>query len=344
MKKALKKIIPFVLLVGTTTMSGCSMYSSKADKKENFVGFYELDIYQAKREAADEEPYDRKAEEGISAYFTLDIDGYGYYGYKSNTQEAWVKPVYSHYVPDEEEEGLFEAITLGANLKKHWAWDKFVGCLDEPTMGFRRQEVKTGNGIFKKKEMVCTLSYTIPWHVYTIYNPDKIQKYQYVSYKKISDSTDYQQINQKLGTNFVPNKPMEMGGTKGFYVYSYTLKESVDQESFVKPYEYVILDTDSYSNGKFTMYYSETANPGRKSTQVNTAIVTPGSSYSVEALGRTFTGGISDANDYQCVTYLNTDMSAYTDEDNYSYEQFAPYYGEATTLDELIAELTTPQA
>ncbi len=342
MKKTFKKIIPMVLLFGTVTMSGCSMYSSKADKKENFVGFYELDVYQGKHESADEEPYDRKAEEGISAYFTLDINGYGYYGYKSNTEEAWVKPVYSHFVPDEEQEGLFEAITLGANLKKTWAWDKRVGDLDEPPMGFRRQEVKTGNGIFKKKEMVCTLSYTIPWHVYTIYNPDKIQKYQYVSYKKISESTDYRKINEKLGTNFVPNKPMEMAATNGFYVYSYNLKEGVDPNTFVKPYEYVIIDAESYSNGEFTMYYSETSNPGKKSQQVQTAIVTPGSSYSVDALGRKFVGSISDANEYTCVTYLSTDSSLYTEEDKYSYEQFSPYYGEATTIDALIAELTTP--
>ena len=344
MKKTLKKIIPMVLLFGTTTMSGCSMYSSKADKKENFVGFYELDIYQSKHEASDEETYDRKAEEGISAYFTLDIDGYGYYGYKSNTEEAWVKPVYSHYVSDDEKEGLYKAISLGANLRKTWAWDKKVGDLDEPTMGFKRQEIKTGDGLFKKKEMVSTLSYTIPWHEYTWYKPHKIQKYQYVCYKKISDSTNYQQINEKLGTNFVPNKPMEMAATNGFYIYSFSLKEGVNPDTFEKPYEYVILDSNSYSNGQFTMYYSETANPGKKSQKVQTSIVIPGSSYSVEALGRTFVGSISNANEYTCITYLNTDSSLYTEEDNYSFEQFAPYNGEATTIDELITELTTPQA
>ena len=76
--KTLKKIIPFILLASTATMSGCSMYSSKADTLENIVGFYELEIWKGKHEASDEDPYDRKAEEGTVAYFTIDKDGYAY--------------------------------------------------------------------------------------------------------------------------------------------------------------------------------------------------------------------------------------------------------------------------
>ena len=104
MKKTLIKIIP--LLLGTTLVVGCSStYSSKSDKKENFVGLYELDVYKSKRESSEEEPYDRKTEEGITAYFTIDLDGYGYYGYKDNANPARVDQVFWTFVEDEEQPG-----------------------------------------------------------------------------------------------------------------------------------------------------------------------------------------------------------------------------------------------
>ena len=74
MKKTLRKIIPLMLLGATSLTTGCSMYQSKAAEKELFVGTYELDVYKARHEMnAEEEPYDRKAEEGIIA-FTINID------------------------------------------------------------------------------------------------------------------------------------------------------------------------------------------------------------------------------------------------------------------------------
>ena len=344
--KTLRKIIPLLLLGATAlTTSGCSMYHSKADKKENFVGFYVLETYKSKHNKDDEETYDRKAEEGIIACFTLDINGYGYYGYKSNTVEAWVKPVYSTYVQDDEDPSLYEAIHLTDNLKKVYAWDWKVGDLYEPTMGFNSFERVVEDRpwpLRDKKEQVQTLSYTIPWHTYTIYNPDKEQIYQDVVYRKMSTSTDYQQINQLLGTSFVPGKPMEMGGTNGFYTYSYSLKEG-RQDSFVPPYEYAIIDSESYSNGKVTMYYSETANPGKKSVELPVTITNPGSGYKVSAFGRDFFGSISNQSDYKCVTYLNSDSSLYTDEDPYSYETFSPVLDDNATLEDVIDKAREPK-
>ena len=343
--KTLRKIIPFMLLAASTlSTTGCSMYHSKADKKENFVGFYVLNVYSSKHQKTDEETYDRKTDEGIVACFTLDIDGYGYYGYKSNTVDAWVKPVYSTYVQDDDDPSLYKAIHLTDNLKKVWAWDYKVGSLNESTMGFNPVTKVIEDRpwpLSDKKETYYTLSYTVPWVTYAAYNPDREQVYQYVEYKKVSSSTDYNQINQLLGTSFVPNKPMEMGGTHGFYTYSFYLKSEVDQGSFVSPIEYAVIDTESYSNGQMTMYYSETANPGKKSVQVPVTITNPGSGYKVTAFNKDFCGSISNASEYTCVTWLNTDSSQYSEEDPYNSETFAPYYGEATTVDGVIEDITS---
>ena len=342
--KTLRKIIPFLFMTASAfTTTGCSSYHSTASKKEDFVGFYVLDVYRSKHEKTDEDTYDRKAEEEIVACFTLDINGYGYYGYKSKTEEAWVKPVYSTYVVDDKDPSLYKAIVLTDNLKKVYAWDRKVGCLEEPTMGFNpsTRVVKDRPWPFKDiTETTYSLSYNIPWYTYTIYNPDKEQIYQDVSYKKVSSSTDYHQINELLKTSFVPNKPMEMGGTTRFYSYSYYLKSEIDQESFVSPYEYAVLDTDTYSKGQVTMYYSETSNPGRKSAQVPIQITNPGSAYKITALGREFRGSITNAYDTISYTWLTTDSSQYSSEDPYNSETFSPYFGEASTVDEFIAEIT----
>ena len=101
-----------MLLAATSLTTGCSMYSSKADTLENIVGFYELEIWSGKHEATDEETYDRKAEEGTVAYFTIDKNGYAYYGFKDNETEAWVKPAFAHYTADDDNPELYKAVTI----------------------------------------------------------------------------------------------------------------------------------------------------------------------------------------------------------------------------------------
>ena len=222
MKNTLRKIIPLMLLGATSLATGCSMYQSKAAKKELFVGTYELDVYKSRREMnAEEEPYDRKAEEGIKAYFSLDINGEGYYGYKDNETDPWIDSVFSRFKADDEKPELYEAIKMSNGVVDNdvYEWDWKVGCLDEPSMGFQYKEVKKQGiaGVFGKKTMEYTLSYTIPQRHNNLMNKDI--HYQYVSYKKISDETGLAPINKALGTSIKINMPYELKRASGYYVY-----------------------------------------------------------------------------------------------------------------------------
>lgn len=336
MKKTFKRIIPFVALIGAMTMSGCSMYSSKADTLENIVGFYELDVWSGKHEATDEETYDRKAEEGTVAYFTIDKDGYAYYGFKDNNTEPWVRAAFATYKHDDDEPELYEAVTVAGKVDTVYAWEKHVGCLDEPIMGFKRQEIVVEKKTWpmkSKTEMVSTLSYTIPWHEYTWYKPHKIQKYQYVSYKKISDETGYEVINQKLGTHYAPTRPYELEGMTGRLVYRAQPVEgsSLDNKGL---YEYAVLDMDSYANGKVNLYYSLKATPGQVVEQVPVEIYEPGKSVKATIFDRTF---YSDGNSF------STHMDEYAPDDVVNSESFFAYYGTDATLDFVIDQEMIPQ-
>lgn len=336
MKNTLRRIIPLVLVAGTTAMSGCSMYSSKADTLENIVGFYELNEWKGKHESTDEETYDRKAEEGTVAYFTIDKDGYCYYGFKNKDTEPWVKRAFASYVHDDEKPELYKAVEINGHVPTVYAWEKTIGCLAEPTMGFKRQEVVIQKNNWPKKdktEMVSTLSYTIPWHEYTWYNPHKIQKYQYVSYKRISDATGYEVINQKLGTNYNPTLPYEMEGMTGRLVYRVQYKEN-QTGSNKGQYEYAIIDLDTYSDGKVKLYYSLAENPGQHVEDIQLTVKEIGKSMQCTIFGKTFT-----TNGYGFETQLGG--PEYTEADLINWETFthAEYSYEAT-LDEIIAAET----
>ena len=308
----LRRIIP-LLLLGTMLSTGCgSMYTSKADTKENIVGLYELDVYSAKKESSDEEPYDRKKEEGIAAYFTIDLDGYGYYGYRDNNTPAKVEQVYSKFVEDDEQPGLYKAIEMKGTNQTVFMWDKKVGCMDEPTMGFRAD--KKGS----------TLSYTIPWFEYTIYNPHKIQKYQYVCYKKISNETSYEAINRLLGTSYTPTRPYEMKYMQpGYYPYRCSSKEGTG----IGPkgiYEYALLDMNNYNNGKLNIIYSEVANPGQKTTEVTVSVKEKGLNVSFMF------------NDKEFVSAGSSFGTAYNEESDITSESFTMWYSSELSLDEVI--------
>ena len=312
MNKILRKIIPLFVLVSTLP-AGCSVYTSKPDKKENIVGLYELDVYSSKKESSDEEPYDRKQEEGISAYFTIDMDGYGYYGYKDNNTPARVDQVFSKFVPDDEQPELFKAISMKGTDQTVYMWDKKVGCLDEPTMGFRADKNDS------------TLSYTINWYEHTLYNPPKIQKYQYVCYKKISDETGYEAINRLLGTSFSPRVPYEMKYMHpGYYPYRCSSKEGTGIGT-KGIYEYALLDMNNYHDGKLTIYYSEAADPGQKTTEVTVSIKEVGLNVSFMFNGKEF------------VSVNSSFGTAYSEESDITSESFTRWYSDELTLDEVIA-------
>ena len=317
MKKTLIKIIP--LLLGTTLVVGCSStYSSKSDKKENFVGLYELDVYKSKHESSEEEPYDRKAEEGITAYFTIDLDGYGYYGYKDNASPARVDQVFWTFVEDEEQPGLFKGASMKGTDKQIYAWENKVGSLLEPTMGFRSEK------------NITTLSYTIPWFEYTIYNPHKIQKYQYVSYKKISNDTGYEKINELLGTTFTPTRPYEMKYmAKGYYPYRCDAKEGTGIGS-KGIYEYALLDMNNYHDGKLNIIYSLADDPGQKTTEVSISIKEKGKNVAFIYNEQEFT---SNGSAFTTPFDETKDIKS---------ESFVMWYSAELSLEEVIAQETAP--
>ena len=332
MKKALRRIIPLMLLGTTSLTAGCSMYQSKAAEKELFVGTYELDVYRARHEMnSEEEPYDRKADEGIKAYFSLDINGSGFYGYKDNKTEAWIDSVFSKYIADTEKPELFKAIKMSNGVVDNnvYEWDWKVGCLDEPTMGFQYKEVKKQGiaGVFGKKTMEYTLSYTIPQRHNQVMNKDI--KYQYVSYKKISDETGLAPINKALGTSIKIDKPYEIKRASGYYVYRCDYKEEsgIGNKNI---YEYAILDMNVYSNGKARVIYSLAANPGQKIEEVEFTMGTIGYSMKSTILGSEFesqTLGLS----------FNT---VFDDTKDIKQESFTHYYSDTMTLEEIIASET----
>ena len=326
------------MLLSGTVMStgGCSMYSSKADEKKYFYGLYELDTYSAKHSADEENPYDRKADEGVVAYFTVSEDGYGYYGYKDKNTAARVTPVYSTFVADDEKTDLYKAIIMKDGVTHLRDPERKVGCLDEPTFGFRRYEkvIKDRPWPFKDEtKMECTLAWTIPHYVNPFNKKEEIQ-YQYACYKKIADEPSLAKLNELLGTSYVAKKPFELGALNGFSVYYYQTKTSPSE--YVSPYEYAILDCESYADGKLTLYYSEVANPGKKSMQVPVTITAPGA-FKITAFGKEF---VANGSPTSLSNYLNVDYESYSETDLLSGQWFSHYITEATTVDEVIAELT----
>ena len=313
MKSLFKTLTP-LFLVAATFVSACSAYSSKADTKENIIGLYELEIYSSKHEKSDEETYDRKADEGIEAYFTIDMDGYGYYGYKDNNTPAKVEAVFSTFVEDDEKPGLFKAINLKGTDQTVYYWDKKVGCLDEPTMGFKMTNGK------------ATLSYTLFWQEYEMYNPPKIQKYQYVCYKKISNETGYDAINRLLGTSYAPDRPYEMKYMKpGYYPYRCESKEGTG----IGPkgiYEYALLDMNNFENNKLKIIYSEIANPGQKSLVVDV---------SIKEIGRSVSFTL---NNKEFVSSSSAFITAFDEEADIKSESFTMWYSSDLSLEEVIAQ------
>lgn len=326
MNKTLKKVIPLLVLVGT--MAGCSSYSSKPGKLENLVGTYELITYQMKKDDSntEEEPYDHKAEIGCSAYFSIDKEGYGYYGYKDNETSPRVDSVFSVFGYDDEKPELVKSVKMTDGIADKKANEQKVGCLDESTMGFR-------DDLFKK-----TLNYTLH-SGHMLFQPEKKIKYQHVVYKRVSKEASLEKVNSLLGTNVKFNKPHEMKRCKGFYTYSCSYKDNLGHEPS-GAYDYAILDMESYSNGKLDLHYALKEDHVRHDIKVDTAILEKGKSFTATIFNRTFT---CNGDYFNLGSWLYGDYAQYENEELLNSESFSPYFGEATTLDALITELTTPQ-
>ena len=87
--KTLKKLITLTAVLGC--LSACTYYNTKPGPKENVIGTYELVKYEMNKVDADGNEitkedgsyvrYDRKAEIGAVAYFSIAEDGYAFYAY-----------------------------------------------------------------------------------------------------------------------------------------------------------------------------------------------------------------------------------------------------------------------
>ena len=322
MKKTLRKIIPLLVLVGT--VSGCSSYSSKPGKIENLVGTYELSVYKMRHDDSntEEEPYDRKAEIGAVAYFSIDKDGYGYYGYKDNSTAARVDQMYNTFIYDDEKPELVKAVSMTDGVTQKYADEQFVGCLDESTMGFRDELLKK------------TLSYTLH-SGHMIGQPERKIRYQYVQYKRVSKEASLNKVNELLGTNVSFKTPYEMKALKGYLVYRCNVYDGAEYPNDGKGlYEYAVLDTNSYSNGNYTVYYSLKSEPGRKTAQVATSIDLKGHSFTLQFANRTFHCGSESG----LGNSFNTFSSDYQEGEPISSESFTMWWSNDLSLEEVITQ------
>lgn len=273
--KTLKKLIPLLVLTGS--LCSCSSYSPKPGKLENLVGTYELNVYKMKHndEDPEEDPYDRKAEIGAVAYFSIDSEGYGYYAYKDNSTEARVAQVFSRFSYDEENPTLIRSIEQTDGVTHKYADEQFVGCLDESPMGFRDE-------LFKK-----TLSYTLhSGHMIGL--PERKIKYQYVEYKRIDTEASLAKVNSLMGTNASYQYPFELKQSSGYYVYRCQPQEGSEIGN-KNIYEYAILDMNSYSNGTAKLYYSLKENPGQHVENVTFTLGTKAENYKATIFDKEYT-------------------------------------------------------
>lgn len=263
MKHVFKKILPLFAVIPMVV--GCSSYHSDASEKSEMVGTYKLKTI-TKNHNKTEDPYDYKAEIGAEAYFTLDEKGYVYYAYKDNTHPLTMQRAFAKYVKDLDNENLYKAIEMtgvdesGQGIHK-FEWEKEVGCMDEPTMGFRNTTRKSGF-LNLKKTIERGFQYTIHYSESKWTNSYHEINYQYVYYEKISDQSTLGYLNNTVGTNYSFKKQFELQNCEGYYAFSTTISDENHYDNDV--FEYAILDMEAVSNGNIPLYYSLKSEPGMK--------------------------------------------------------------------------------
>ena len=329
MKTTIKKIIP--LLVMTGTLMGCSMHSYKPGPVGDLVGLYELEMIKKKHNVDDQDTYDYMSEIKAKAYFTINKDGYGYYGYKDKNTAARVDQVFSHFelnADDEKHPEYVKAVLMNDGVTHKMGYEKEAGCLDEPQLGFH-------DTVLKKY-----LEYTIPYYTYTTnvfgHKYTYVQKYQYVQYKKIGNETSLKKINELMGTNVKFTRPFEMKAMSRFMIYdcSPNYDRSVEYKRF-GIYDYVFLDTESYKNGEIKMYSREAGGTDQV-TNVKIDIYSKGYSVAIKALGKEFINAPSGKLSGNLTTSYQYDLV----NDDYINESFGLYSGTGETPEALIAEFT----
>ena len=330
--KTLKKLIPLTAVLGC--LSACTYYNTKPGPKENVIGTYELVKYEMNKVDADGNEitkedgsyirYDRKAEIGAVAYFSIAEDGYAFYAYKDNNTAPKASSMFATFTLNGEGEDHPEyvrSVSIKDGVTHLYEDQKYVGCMDEPSMGFRDE-------LFKK-----TLHYNLSGHM--LFQPERKIPYQYVMYKRVSKEASLAKVNELMGTNFSFTRPYEMKAMTRFAIY-HCQKNLDAEESKFGVYDYAFLDIDSYSNGKVKLYYKLKTESQGTSTDVSVTITEKGYSFNISAFGKDFK---SSPNGTSLPLYLNVDYNDYnTEVDKYVFESFSPYFGEVTTIEGMIEE------
>ena len=330
MKKT--KIVPLLALA--MCMTACTSYSSKPGKLEDLVGTYKLITYKMRHEeqmqegdSASDYDYDKKKEIGAVAYFSIDKDGYGYYAYKDSSTPARVDSVFTQFNYDTEKTNLVRSIKMSDGVTHKYEDQKAVGCLDEPTMGFKDE-------LFKK-----SLNYTIH-SGHMIGQKDRKIPYRFVEYKRVSKDAGLAKVNKLMGTNASFTRPYEMKAMAGYAVYRCSPRDSAIDNKGI--YEYALLDLNSYVSGQINFIYSLKENPGKQIKKLDISVAEKGKSMKVEGLEKTFYSVSGDATKLS-VGNFDASYADYTEEDPYFGESFTLYYGADATIDYIIEQETAQQ-
>lgn len=330
--KISKKLMPLLMLLPLVT--GCSMYSADEVEKSEIVGTYKLTNI-TKKHNQNENPYDYKSEIGAEAYFTVALDGTSYYAYKNNSAPWKVTQAFAIFHRDIVETELYDSISITDGFSFVKTSESEVGCMNEPQMGYKVREVR--QGLFGRTK-VETLAYTIPYK-----NTDSgiihiHQEYQYVCYEKVSQEASLAKLNELINGSYTFNRPFDMQQCRG--IYSYTAQkqvEGVQEQVFGNDeYEYMLIDMESYSNGRAILYYSEVANPGQKigTADISFIQVDDGlNTVKLNVLGKEYlsfrTVGIAGS-----LTF--TDGVIYNEADKYVSQQFYQIAEPGKTIEEVL--------
>ena len=331
--KTLKKLIPLSIVLGC--LSSCTYYNVKPGPKANVIGTYELVKYEMNKvdeegnEIQDENGsyvrYDRKAEIGAVAYFSIADDGYAYYAYKDKNTAPKASTMFATFTlngeQDEDHPEYVRSVSIKDGVTHLYEDQKYVGCMDEPSMGFRDE-------LFKK-----TLHYNLSGHM--LFQPERKIPYQYVLYQKVSNVASLAEVNRLMGTNFEFNRPYEMKAMTKYAVY-HCSRNLDSEESKFGIYDYAFLNIDEYDNGTVKLYYKLKGENPDVCVSVPVTITEKGYAFNITAFGKEFK---SSPNASSLPLYLNVDYNDYdTEVDPYVFESFAPYNGEANTVVEMIQE------
>jgi len=178
----MKKVFLYVICIAMVALSLFGLtacYTSKPDTMGNLTGTYQLTYFTSKPKDAgqDVEPTDMIKEKGVVAYLVIKDDGTGYYTYKDNDTEAWVRSVRINYSYDEEDSSKVKEIryTDGMGAKDT---ERYPGTGKE-VLGLT----------FNKKEK--KLHYNQPAVL-------SVKQSTVVTYEKVSDSFDLSYIAGKM--------------------------------------------------------------------------------------------------------------------------------------------------